>query len=521
MKKTIINISLVIFLCAATAYVNKPKLLMKDEHTAETALDYEGTYKGVLPCADCPGIATTLTINKDNTFAYTYTYLNSEDQLHHYTGPYTLKENTLTIQVDGRPIHFFVGESRVIFMGEQHTPNTGELANHYELKKMPNTEFTYSGEYKGTYPCADCPGIETTLVLNTDKTFEYTTVYLEEKDGRFTTTGTYTVKDNVLTIQTDKDGLTHFLIGPDTLSLMGKGRTPATGKMAPLYDLKKRREGRFIYEGVYETFSEIPDGYMQRLTITEQTATEYIVDFTASKVKNRPGCSFSGKGTLKNDTLFVNIGIDGETVIMTIRPTHDGLGVDVFTKEFEERFQMMVFCRGGASLAGEYIKKTITANRIGVFNKGMTIADALHNIPWAQIQKRQGTGEFAEDVYDDYEIYTRYGKHLLTLTPRFAGSIDQAIDRVKVVSPFFTTAKGISTHATYQDINTAYHITNIEPTRTHIVLFVDEIGAQFSIPKTCLQNGWWNKKTHRVDINKIPANARIDSFIVWWGTQHG
>ena len=27
-----------------------------DIHNAETSLDYEGTYKGVLPAADCPGI---------------------------------------------------------------------------------------------------------------------------------------------------------------------------------------------------------------------------------------------------------------------------------------------------------------------------------------------------------------------------------------------------------------------------------------------------------------------------------
>ena len=31
-----------------------------DMHNAETSLDYEGTYKGVFPAADCPGIETTL-----------------------------------------------------------------------------------------------------------------------------------------------------------------------------------------------------------------------------------------------------------------------------------------------------------------------------------------------------------------------------------------------------------------------------------------------------------------------------
>ncbi len=29
-----------------------------DMHTAETSLDYQGTYEGTLPAADCPGIET-------------------------------------------------------------------------------------------------------------------------------------------------------------------------------------------------------------------------------------------------------------------------------------------------------------------------------------------------------------------------------------------------------------------------------------------------------------------------------
>ena len=35
-----------------------------DIHNAETSLDYRGTYRGVLPAADCPGIETTLTLKR-------------------------------------------------------------------------------------------------------------------------------------------------------------------------------------------------------------------------------------------------------------------------------------------------------------------------------------------------------------------------------------------------------------------------------------------------------------------------
>ena len=40
-----------------------------DIHNAETSLDYRGTYRGVLPAADCPGIETTLTLKPDGTYS--------------------------------------------------------------------------------------------------------------------------------------------------------------------------------------------------------------------------------------------------------------------------------------------------------------------------------------------------------------------------------------------------------------------------------------------------------------------
>ena len=49
-----------------------------DIHNAETSLDYEGTYKGVFPAADCPGIETTLTLNPDKTFTLHSVYIDRD-----------------------------------------------------------------------------------------------------------------------------------------------------------------------------------------------------------------------------------------------------------------------------------------------------------------------------------------------------------------------------------------------------------------------------------------------------------
>lgn len=54
----------------------------------------------------------------------------------------------------------------------------------------------WAGTYAGTLPCASCPGIETQLTLNNDKTYTLESNYLEEKDGKFTDKGTFTFSDD-------------------------------------------------------------------------------------------------------------------------------------------------------------------------------------------------------------------------------------------------------------------------------------------------------------------------------------
>ena len=50
-----------------------------------------------------------------------------------------------------------------------------------------------SGTYQGTLPCADCEKIAVHLVLNSDQTYEYNTVYYKNKEQHpFMEKGTYT-----------------------------------------------------------------------------------------------------------------------------------------------------------------------------------------------------------------------------------------------------------------------------------------------------------------------------------------
>ncbi len=287
--------------------------------------------------------------------------------------------------------------------------------------------------------------------------------------------------------------------------------------------------GSFNYSGSYATTHKTKLHYHQTLVISPITTStqlsskgnqHYHVEFSASEIRGRAGCSFSGTAVKKKGVLWLNVSNEpNKKFDMYLRPMQDKLGVEVFTKNFDERFMMMRYCRGGASLAGDYLKNSVTANSIGTVNSEQSIAEILQQIPKSQIKKTVGHGEFAEDIYDDYQIYDNQSDNpelLFTLTPKRTGSTEQKVNRVLINSPTFSTNKGIHSQSTYGEIRQAYTIDKIEPTREHIVLVVDDINAHFSIAKTELDKGWWNAQSKTVNMDKIPDSAKVDSFILWW-----
>ena len=81
-------------------------------HNAANALDYQGVYEGVIPCADCEGIKLTVSINDDGSFRSVYEYLG-EDVKNTYTeeGSWKISESTITFSPEEGDVHkYFVGE---------------------------------------------------------------------------------------------------------------------------------------------------------------------------------------------------------------------------------------------------------------------------------------------------------------------------------------------------------------------------------------------------------------------------
>jgi uncharacterized lipoprotein NlpE involved in copper resistance len=110
-----------------------------DGHNSRTSLDWEGVYEGTTPCADCEGIETKLTLNSDNTFELTQTYLGKKEENTRYTssGDFTWNEagSNIILKAQDITIRFQVGENEVTMLDMAGNVVSGELANFYVLKK--------------------------------------------------------------------------------------------------------------------------------------------------------------------------------------------------------------------------------------------------------------------------------------------------------------------------------------------------------------------------------------------------
>ena len=110
-------------------------------HASKTSLDWDGIYRGVLPCADCEGIETTITLSKDAHYTLATRYLGKSDSVFERSGTFNWSEQGNTIQLSGgsaSPAKFFVGENTLTQLDQDGKRVTGELADKYILRKSPN-----------------------------------------------------------------------------------------------------------------------------------------------------------------------------------------------------------------------------------------------------------------------------------------------------------------------------------------------------------------------------------------------
>ncbi len=140
-KVQIITLIIALFLvsCKSNQKKTTENIAVDKGHTSEVTLDWNGTYKGLLPCASCPGILTSVKLNSDKTFEKLEYYLESKGGFLREEGTFSfIKEDNKIIlkSKKGAITMYAVGENRLIMLDKNGEKNTSKLAKMYELSKV-------------------------------------------------------------------------------------------------------------------------------------------------------------------------------------------------------------------------------------------------------------------------------------------------------------------------------------------------------------------------------------------------
>lgn len=111
-----------------------------DTHNSQNSLDWNGVYQGVVPCADCEGIETRITLKSDGTFLRSLKYLGKDRNAFFDQGNFTWDTSGSKIRLtgeNGETQMYQVGENILFHLDKEGNRITGDLADNYKLIKNP------------------------------------------------------------------------------------------------------------------------------------------------------------------------------------------------------------------------------------------------------------------------------------------------------------------------------------------------------------------------------------------------
>ncbi len=144
MRMKIVFSVVVIFLISCNTqnknYKKQQALSEKNAHSSRNSIDWAGTYRGVLPCADCDGVQMELSITKKSTYELKKRYEGSSTEIITESGNFRwLPEgNVITIysgNSSNEYTHFLVGENKLVKLDRDANPIKNEFSQMYVLKK--------------------------------------------------------------------------------------------------------------------------------------------------------------------------------------------------------------------------------------------------------------------------------------------------------------------------------------------------------------------------------------------------
>jgi hypothetical protein len=131
MLVTLLAVATIMSAAAQQSGAGAPPAQPADMHNSRISLDWAGTYEGVLPCADCPGTKTRLTLNYDGSYRLVTQAQGSQNGEKSVTGVFTWQPsgNAITLDERGGRQQFSVGEGRLTLLRPESGASQSPVAN--------------------------------------------------------------------------------------------------------------------------------------------------------------------------------------------------------------------------------------------------------------------------------------------------------------------------------------------------------------------------------------------------------
>ncbi len=211
------------------------------------------------------------------------------------------------------------------------------------------------GMYVGTLPCKDCSPIRTAITFRQDGSAIETQLFSQGDVSSLSQGGGWTMDQGIVTVSLPFQTQYYRVSSPDAIVM-----TDSAGKIAAdagAYTLTKVRPrvasdfaGRYRLSG-----DAAANGYAGVLTIAGTAQDGVTVDISADGIEE--GCTFNAHGKIINDQIEIplqsaNPGMNSTLVIRSDVPDV----MNVSTSNAGDSEDLALFCSGGKTLAGDYVK---------------------------------------------------------------------------------------------------------------------------------------------------------------------
>lgn len=132
----------------------------------------------------------------------------------------------------------------------------------------------FYGTYYAVMPAADCPGIGTTVILDSNSTYVIEREYLECASA-YRETGKYTVAEDILTLVSDENDTTYLKTAEGMIKWLDNGKNEITGELADAYILKPAAASAEITGNWIEPVPGMPEQF-QGISFMEDGSAQSI-----------------------------------------------------------------------------------------------------------------------------------------------------------------------------------------------------------------------------------------------------